>query len=139
LRAEGGNEYAKELLAEQPMRRRLRRAGLGQLHHRKPFWRRAILSYVRGIHGDKKLGMQQLGKAIDEDGICSRLRRFCWRWRHAEKNRTRGAELLLELSEEFPQSPFTPPSMPKRWPPIPQRCVLKPVCTPFVPQPGPFE
>jgi len=92
-RLKEGNEYAKELLAEQPDANDAYVA-LGSANYiigSLSGGTRFFLMFG-GIHGDKKLGMQQLGKQLMEDGICSRLRRSCWHWRRAEKNKTRGAE-----------------------------------------------
>jgi len=75
----------------------------------KPFWRRAILSYVRGIHGDKKLGMQQLGKAIDGGRYLQPFAKILLALAaRREKTEPRGAEAAPRIeATNFRKAPFT--------------------------------
>src|SRR6266478_940133 len=107
-RLKEGNEYAKELLAEEPDANDAYVAlgtdnyVIGSLSGGARFF----LKFGR-IHGDKKLGMQQLEKAIDGGRYLQPFAKFFLGLAaHREKQNPLAQKLLRELSEEFPESPL---------------------------------
>ncbi len=107
-RLKEGNEYAKELLAEQPDANdayvALGSANyiIGSLSGGTRF-----LLMFGGIHGDKKLGMQQLGKTIEGGRYLQPFAKILLALAsRREKQKTVAQKLLRELSEEFPESPL---------------------------------
>jgi hypothetical protein len=107
-RMKEANEYAKQLLTEQPdsddayVAIGTANYIIGSLN---PFFRFALS--FGGIHGDKKLGMEQLGKTADNGRylkpFAKILMALCAR---REKENALAQKLLLELSQEFPSSPL---------------------------------
>lgn len=107
-RLKEGNEYAKQLLAEQPDANdayvALGTANyvIGSLSGGTRFF-----LMFGGIHGDKKLGMQQLGKTIDGGRYLQPFAKILLALAsRREKQNSVAQKLLLELSEEFPESPL---------------------------------
>ncbi len=67
---------------------------------------RAML-WFGGIHGDKKLGMQQLEEAADEGRYLQPLAKIMLALAaRREKQKALAQKLLHELTEEFPESPL---------------------------------
>jgi len=105
-RMKEANEYAKQLLAKHPeatdayVAPGIANYIIGSLN---PGYRFAL--WFGGIHGDKKLGMEQVGKTA-ENGIY--LRPFAKIMlalaARREKQNALAQRLLRELSEEFPTS-----------------------------------
>lgn len=107
-RLKEGNEFAKELLAEQPDANdayvALGTANyvIGSLSGGARFF-----LMFGGIHGDKKLGMQQLGKTIDGGRYLQPFAKILLALAaRREKQNPVAQKLLLELSQEFPESPL---------------------------------
>src|SRR6267143_1298127 len=107
-RLKEGNEYAKQLLTQQPDANdayvALGTANyiIGSLSGGARFF-----LMFGGVHGDKKLGMQQLGKAIDGGRYLQPFAKILLALAaRREKQNPVAQKLLLELSEEFPQSPL---------------------------------
>jgi hypothetical protein len=107
-RLKEGNEYAKQLLAEQPDANdayvALGTANyvIGSLSGGARF-----LLMFGGVHGDKKLGMQQLGKTIDGGRYLQPFAKILLALAsRREKQNPVAQKLLLELSQEFPESPL---------------------------------
>lgn len=107
-RLKEGNEFAKELLAEHPDANdayvALGTANyvIGSLSGGARF-----LLMFGGVHGDKKLGMQQLGKTIDGGRYLQPFAKILLALAsRREKQNPAAQKLLLELSEEFPDSPL---------------------------------
>ena len=107
-RLKEGNEYAKLLLAEQPDANdayvALGTANyiIGSLSGGARF-----LLMFGGVHGDKKLGMQQLGKTIDGGRYLQPFAKILLALAsRREKQNPVAQKLLLELSQEFPESPL---------------------------------
>jgi hypothetical protein len=107
-RLKEGNEFAKELLAEQPDANdayvALGTANyvIGSLSGGARFF-----LMFGGIHGDKKLGMQQLGKTIDGGRYLQPFAKILLALAaRREKQNHMAQKLLLELSQEFPESPL---------------------------------
>jgi hypothetical protein len=107
-RLKEGNEFAKELLAEQPDANdayvALGTANyvIGSLSGGARFF-----LMFGGIHGDKKLGMQQLGKTIDGGRYLQPFAKILLALAaRREKQNPMAQKLLLELSQEFPESPL---------------------------------
>jgi hypothetical protein len=107
-RLKEGNEYAKQLLAEQPDANdayvALGTANyvIGSLSGGARF-----LLMFGGVHGDKKLGMQQLGKTIEGGRYLQPFAKILLALAaRREKQNPVAQKLLLELSEEFPESPL---------------------------------
>jgi hypothetical protein len=105
-RLKEGNEYAKLLLAEQPDANdayvALGTANyiIGSLSGGARF-----LLMFGGVHGDKKLGMQQLGKTIDGGRYLQPFAKILLALAsRREKQNPVAQKLLLELSREFPES-----------------------------------
>ena len=107
-RLKEGNEYAKELLAEQPDANDAYVA-LGSANYiigSLSGGTRFFLMFG-GIHGDKKLGMEQLGKTIDGGRYLQPFAKILLALAaRREKQNPMAQKLLLELSQEFPESPL---------------------------------
>jgi hypothetical protein len=107
-RLKEGNEYAKVLLSEQPDANDAYVA-LGSANYiigSLSGGTRFFLMFG-GIHGDKKLGMQQLGKAIDGGRYLQPFAKILLALAaRREKQNPVAQKLLLELSQEFPESPL---------------------------------
>lgn len=107
-RLKEGNGYAKELLVEQPDANDAYVA-LGSANYiigSLSGGTRFFLMFG-GIHGDKKLGMQQLGKTIDGGRYLQPFAKILLALAaRREKQNPVAQKLLLELSEEFPESPL---------------------------------
>jgi hypothetical protein len=107
-RMKEANEYAKELLAQQPDTTdayvALGAANyiIGSLNagYRMGLW-------FIGIHGDKKLGMEQLAKTAESGRYLRPFAKILLALSaRREKQNALAQKLLLELSEEFPSSPL---------------------------------
>jgi hypothetical protein len=107
-RMKEANEYAKQLLALQPDTSdayvALGAANyiIGSLNvgYRMGLW-------FIGIHGDKKLGMEQLGKTADTGRYLQPFAKILLALSaRREKQNVLAQKLLLELSQEFPASPL---------------------------------
>ena len=107
-RLKEGNEYAKELLAEQPDANDAYVA-LGSANYiigSLSGGARFFLMFG-GIHGDKKLGMQQLGQTIEGGRYLQPFAKILLALAaRREKQNPLAQNLLRELSEEFPESPL---------------------------------
>jgi hypothetical protein len=105
-RLKEGNEYAKELLAQQPDANDAYVA-LGSANYiigSLSGGTRFLLRFG-GIHGDKKLGMDQLGKTIDGGRYLQPFAKILLALAaRREKKNDLAQKLLRELSEEFPES-----------------------------------
>jgi hypothetical protein len=102
------NEYAKQLLAQRPDANDAYVA-LGSANYiigSLSGGMRFMLSFG-GVHGDKRLGMQQLGRSADS-GLYLRpyAKIMLALAARREKQNALGQKLLKELSEEFPASPL---------------------------------
>src|SRR6266852_3109406 len=102
------NEHAKQLLAGQPDASdayvALGAANyiIGSLSGGTRF-----LLRFGGIHGDKKLGMEQLGNTIEKGRYLQPYAKILLALAaRREKQYPLAQKLLLELSEEFPESPL---------------------------------
>jgi hypothetical protein len=107
-RLKEGNEYAKQLLAEQPDANdayvALGTANyvIGSLSGGARFF-----LMFGGVHGDKKLGMQQLGKTINGGRYLQPYAKILLALAaRREKQNPLAQKLFRELSEEFPESPL---------------------------------
>ncbi len=107
-RLKEANEHAKQLLAEQPDANdayvALGTANyvIGSLSGGARF-----LLMFGGVHGDKKLGMQQLVKTIDGGRYLQPFAKILLALAsRREKQNPVAQKLLLELNEEFPESPL---------------------------------
>jgi hypothetical protein len=107
-RLKEGNEYAKRLLAEQPDANdayvALGTANyiIGSLSGGTRF-----LLRFGGVHGDKKLGMEQLGNTIEKGRYLQPYAKILLALAaRREKQNPLAQKLLLELSREFPESPL---------------------------------
>jgi hypothetical protein len=107
-RMKEANEYAKQLLALQPDTSdayvALGAANyiIGSLNvgYRMGLW-------FIGIHGDKKLGMEQLAKTADNGRYLQPFAKILLALSaRREKQNVLAQRLLLELSQEFPDSPL---------------------------------
>jgi hypothetical protein len=105
-RLKEANEYGKELLLQQPDANdayvALGSANyiIGSLSGGKRF-----MLWFGGIHGDKKLGMEQLGKTIDGGRYLQPFAKILLALAaRREKKNPLAQKLLRELSEEFPES-----------------------------------
>jgi hypothetical protein len=103
-----GNEYAKLLLAQQPDANDAYVA-LGTANYiigSLSGGARFFLSFG-GVHGDKKLGMQQLGKTVDGGRYLQPFAKILLALAsRREKQDLPAQKLFLELSLEFPESPL---------------------------------
>jgi hypothetical protein len=107
-RMKEANEYAKELLAQQPDANDAYVA-LGAANYiigsLNPGYRFAL--WFGGIHGDKKLGMEQLGKTADGGRYLQPFAKILLALAaRREKQNALAQKLLLQLSQEFPSSPL---------------------------------
>jgi hypothetical protein len=107
-RLKEANEYAKQLLAEQPDANdayvALGSANyiIGSLSGGARF-----MLWFGGVHGDKKLGMQQLTKTIDHGRYLQPFAKILLALSaRREKQNELAVKLLKELSEEYPESPL---------------------------------
>jgi len=107
-RLKEANEHGKELLTLQPDANdayvALGSANyiIGSLSGGKRF-----MLWFGGIHGDKKLGMEQLGKTIDGGRYLQPFAKILLALAaRREKKNPLAQKLLRELSEEFPESPL---------------------------------
>ncbi len=107
-RLKEANEYAKQLLAEVPDADdayvALGSANyiIGSLSGGARF-----MLWFGGIHGDKKLGMEQLKKTIDNGRYLQPFAKILLALAaRREKQNTVAQRLLRELSEEYPESPL---------------------------------
>jgi hypothetical protein len=107
-RLKESNEYAKELLAEEPDANDAYVAlgtdnyVIGSLSGGARFFLK-----FGGIHGDKKLGMQQLGNTIEGGRYLQPFAKILLALAaRREKQNPLAQKLLRELSEEFPESPL---------------------------------
>jgi tetratricopeptide (TPR) repeat protein len=105
-RLKEGNEYAKELLAEQPDANDAYVAIgsanyiIGSLSGGARF-----MLWFGGIHGDKKLGMEQLRKTIEGGRYLQPFAKILLALAaRREKQVAVAQKLLRELSEEYPES-----------------------------------
>ncbi len=107
-RMKEANEYAKQLLALKPDTNDAYVA-LGAANYiigsLNPGYRFAL--WFGGIHGDKKLGMQQLGKTAENGRYLQPFAKILLALAaRREKQNALAQKLLLELSQEFPTSPL---------------------------------
>jgi hypothetical protein len=107
-RMKEANEYAKQLLALQPDTNDAYVA-LGAANYiigsLNPGYRFAL--WFGGIHGDKKLGMEQLGKTAENGRYLQPFAKILLALAaRREKQNPLAQKLLLELSQEFPSSPL---------------------------------
>ena len=107
-RMKEANEYAKQLLAQQPDSNDAYVA-LGTANYiigsLNPLFRFALS--FGGIHGDKKLGMEQLHKTVDSGRYLKPFAKILLALSaRREKQNVLAQRLLLELSQEFPSSPL---------------------------------
>jgi hypothetical protein len=107
-RMKEANEFAKQLLAQQPDAADAYVA-LGAANYiigsLNPGYRFAL--WFGGIHGDKKLGMQQLGKTADNGRYLKPFAKILLALSaRREKQNALAQKLLLELSQEFPSNPL---------------------------------
>jgi len=107
-RLKEANEYAKQLLAERPDANDAYVAMgcanyiIGSLSGGARF-----MLWFGGIHGDKKLGMQQLTKTIDNGRYLQPFAKILLALSaRREKQNELAVKLLKELSEEYPESPL---------------------------------
>ena len=107
-RLKEANEYAKQLLAEQPDAKdaylALGSANyiIGSLSGGTRFF-----LWFGGVHGDKKLGMQQLGDTAEGGRYLRPMAKIMLALAaRREKQNVLAQKLLRELSEEFPESPL---------------------------------
>lgn len=107
-RLKEANEYAKQLLAEQPDADdayvALGSANyiIGSLSGGARF-----MLWFGGVHGDKKLGMQQLTKTIDHGRYLQEFAKILLALSaRREKQNELAVKLLKELTEEYPESPL---------------------------------
>jgi hypothetical protein len=107
-RMKEANEYAKQLLALKPGTNDAYVA-LGAANYiigsLNPGYRFAL--WFGGIHGDKRLGMEQLGKTAENGRYLQPFAKILLALAaRREKQNTLAQKLLLELSQEFPSSPL---------------------------------
>jgi hypothetical protein len=105
-RMKEANEYAKELLAQQPDANDAYVA-LGAANYiigsLNPGYRFAL--WFGGIHGDKKLGMEQLGRTAQNGRYLQPFAKILLALAaRREKQNTLAQRLLRELSQEFPSN-----------------------------------
>jgi hypothetical protein len=109
-RLKEANAHAKVLLAERPDAKDAYIA-LGSANYiigSLSAGLRAML-WFGGIHGDRKLGMQQLEKTIEGDSYLEPFAKIMLALAaRREKQNALAQKLLLELTEEFPESPLYP-------------------------------
>jgi hypothetical protein len=107
-RMKEANEYAKELLAQRPdtadafVAPGIANYIIGSLN---PGFRFAL--WFGGIHGDKRLGMEQVGKTVERGRYLRPFAKIMLALAaRREKQNTLAQRLLRELSEEFPANPL---------------------------------
>lgn len=105
-RMKEANEFAKQLLAQRPDANDAYVA-LGTANYiigsLNPGYRFAL--WFGGIHGDKKLGMEQLGKTADNGRYLKPFAKIMLALAaRREKQNALAQKLLRELSQEFPSS-----------------------------------
>src|SRR5881296_1795136 len=107
-RLKEGNEYAKQLLVLRPgdgdayVALGAANYIIGSLSGGKRF-----MLWFGGIHGDKKLGMEQLRNTIEKGRYLQPYAKILLALAaRREKQNSLAQKLLLELSEEFPESPL---------------------------------
>ena len=109
-RLKEANAHAKALLAERPDAKDAYLA-LGSANYivgNLSMGFRAML-WFGGVHGDKKLGMQQLAEAADGGRYLEPLAKIMLALAaRREKQKALAQKLLRELTEEFPESPLYP-------------------------------
>jgi hypothetical protein len=105
-RLKEANEYARELLAQQPdaddayVALGAANYIIGSLSGGARFMLR-----FGGIHGDKKLGMEQVGKTVENGRYLQPFAKILLALAaRREKQNALAQKLLRELSEEFPES-----------------------------------
>jgi tetratricopeptide (TPR) repeat protein len=105
-RMKEANEYAKQLLAQHPdatdayVAMGIANYIIGSLN---PGFRFAL--WFGGIHGDKKLGMEQVGKTVESGRYLRPFAKIMLALAaRREKQNALAQKLLRELSEEFPNS-----------------------------------
>ena len=107
-RLKEANAHAKALLAERPDAKDAYLA-LGSANYivgSLSMGFRAML-WFGGVHGDKKLGMQQMAEAADGGRYLEPLAKVMLALAaRREKQKTLAQKLLRELTEEFPESPL---------------------------------
>jgi hypothetical protein len=107
-RMKEANEYAKQLLALKPDTNDAYVA-LGAANYiigsLNPGYRFAL--WFGGIHGDKRLGMEQLGKTAENGRYLQPFAKILLALAaRREKQNALAQKLLLQLSQEFPTSPL---------------------------------
>jgi hypothetical protein len=107
-RMKEANEYAKQLLAQRPDTDDAYVA-LGAANYiigsLNPGYRMAL--WFGGIHGDKKLGMEQLQKTANNGRYLKPFAEILLALSaRREKNNELAQKLLLDLSQQFPTSPL---------------------------------
>jgi hypothetical protein len=105
-RLKEANEYAKQLLAQQPDSDDAYVA-LGTANYiigsLNPGYRMAL--WFGGIHGDKKLGMEQLERAVDNGRYLKPFAQILLALSaRREKQNALAQKLLLDLTQEFPSN-----------------------------------
>jgi tetratricopeptide (TPR) repeat protein len=107
-RLKEANTHAKALLAERPDAKDAYLA-LGTANYiigSLSMGFRAML-WFGGVHGDRKLGMQQLAEAADGGRYLEPLAKIMLALAaRREKQKPLAQKLLRELTEEFPESPL---------------------------------
>lgn len=107
-RLKEANEHAKLLLAEQPdaMDAYVALGAANYIIGSLSGGARFML-WFGGIHGDKKLGMEQLGNTIEKGRYLQPFAKILLALAaRREKQNPVAQKLLRELSEEFPESPL---------------------------------
>src|SRR2546423_15567353 len=107
-RMKEANEYAKQLLAQRPdaadafVAPGIANYIIGSLN---PGFRFAL--WFGGIHGDKKLGMEQVGKTVENGRYLRSFAKIMLALAaRREKQNALAQKLFRELSEEFPANPL---------------------------------
>lgn len=107
-RLKEANDYAKRLLAEQPDAKDAYLA-LGSANYiigSLPAGTRFMI-WFGGVHGDKKLGMQQLSETAEQGRYLQPMAKIMLALAaRREKQNALAQKLLRELSEQFPDSPL---------------------------------
>ncbi len=107
-RLKEGNEHAKALLAEEPDANDAYVA-LGTANYVIGSLSGGARFFLKfgGIHGDKNLGMEQIGKTIEGGRYLQPFAKILLALAaRREKQNPLAQKLLRELSEEFPESPL---------------------------------
>ena len=107
-RLKEANDYAKKLLAEQPEAKDAYLA-LGSANYiigSLPAGTRFLI-WFGGVHGDKKLGMEQLSETAEQGRYLQPMAKIMLALAaRREKQNALAQKLLRELSEQFPDSPL---------------------------------